>query len=113
MDEKRREQLSRLLSLMLRHKPERFYLDMDLQGYASKEDVLEGVRQKFDDATEEEILDIVEGPEKRRFELTDERIRARYGHSFAIDLGLETAEPHAGGRGQGLDTNETVRRARQ
>ena len=52
MDEKRREQLSRLLSLMLRHKPERFYLDMDLQGYASKEDVLEGVRQKFDDATD-------------------------------------------------------------
>ena len=93
MDEKRREQLSRLLSLMLRHKPERFYLDMDLQGYASKEDVLEGVRQKFDDATEEEIRDIVEGPEKRRFELTDGRIRARYGHSFAIDLGLETAEP--------------------
>ncbi len=93
MDEKRREQISRLLSLMLRHKPERFYLDLDLQGYASVEEVLEGLRQKVDDVTEEEVLEIVDGPEKRRFELKDGRIRARYGHSFPIDLGVETAEP--------------------
>lgn len=93
MDEKRREGLSRLLSLMLRHKPERFYLDMDIQGYAPVEEILEGLQQKFDDVTEEEVVDIVEGTEKRRFELKDGKIRARYGHSFPIDLGLETVEP--------------------
>jgi putative RNA 2'-phosphotransferase len=93
MDEKRREQISRLLSLMLRHKPERFYLDLDIQGYGPVEEVIEGLRQKVDDVTEEEVIEIVDGPEKRRFELKDGRIRARYGHSFPIDLGLETTEP--------------------
>jgi putative RNA 2'-phosphotransferase len=93
MDENRREGLSRLLSLMLRHKPERFELILDDQGYADLSELVDATRQKYSDVTEDEILEIVEGAEKRRFERTDHRVRARYGHSFPIDLGLEPVIP--------------------
>lgn len=93
MDEKRRERLSKLLSLMLRHKPEMFDLELDSRGYASLEAIVKAARQKFNDVTDEEILDIVNGPEKRRFEMQDGLIRARYGHSFPIDLGLDPIDP--------------------
>ena len=93
MDENRRERLSRLLSLILRHKPEMFGLELDSRGYASLEELVQATQQKFDDVTEDEILHIVDGPEKRRFEMQDGRIRARYGHSFPIDLGLDPIAP--------------------
>ena len=33
--------------------------------------------------------------EKKRFELRDDTVRATYGHSFPVDLGLEPVEPPA------------------
>jgi putative RNA 2'-phosphotransferase len=93
MDEKRRERISKLLSLMLRHKPEQFQLDLDAQGYALLDDVVEAARQKFEDVTREEILEVIDGQEKRRFEIRNDRVRARYGHSFPIDLGLDPIAP--------------------
>ena len=93
MDDRRRERLSKLLSLILRHKPDQFGIELDAQGYATMADLVEGIAHKYPDVEEGEILEIVDGPEKRRFELVDGRIRARYGHSFPIDLGLEAFDP--------------------
>jgi hypothetical protein len=36
---------------------------------------------------------VVIGSDKQRFELKDSRVRATYGHSFPVDLGLEPVEP--------------------
>ena len=93
MDERQRERLSRLLSLVLRHKPDQFGLELDAHGYAALEDLIEALAHKYPDVQEEEVLQIVDGTEKRRFELVDGRIRARYGHSFPIDLGLDPIDP--------------------
>ncbi len=93
MDDRRRERLSKLLSLILRHKPDQFGLELDAQGFSTLPELVEGIAHKYPDVEESEILEIVDGPEKRRFELVDGKIRARYGHSFPIDLGLEAFDP--------------------
>jgi putative RNA 2'-phosphotransferase len=36
---------------------------------------------------------VVIGSDKQRFELKDGRVRATYGHSVPVDLGLEPVEP--------------------
>ena len=93
METKRRERLSKLLSLILRHKPDRFSIKLDEKGYAFIDDVVEGGKAKFDDLERNEIMEIATGSEKRRFEIEGEKIRARYGHSFSIDLGLAPPTP--------------------
>ena len=93
MDTRRRESLSKYLSLILRHKPERFSIVLDEGGYALIENIVEAGREKFDDLAHDEILAIANGPEKRRFEIKDDQIRARYGHSSPIQLGLPPTDP--------------------
>jgi putative RNA 2'-phosphotransferase len=85
--------LSKLLSLILRHSPEKFGVVLDPEGYAGLQDVLRAVRTAMPDASENDLVSVVAGvePEKRRFTISDGEIRANYGHS------LETRIEHAVG----------------
>jgi putative RNA 2'-phosphotransferase len=85
--------LSKLLSLMLRHRPQEFDLEVDAQGFADLGSVVSALQTKDDGIGLAEVEAIVDGTEKKRFEIVDEKIRARYGHSFEVDLGLDPAEP--------------------
>ncbi|HAA77327.1 TPA: RNA 2'-phosphotransferase [Candidatus Latescibacteria bacterium] len=85
--------LSKLLSLMLRHRPQEFDLDVDRHGFADLDAVLGALRKKDSQILLCDIENIVDGTDKKRFEIEDGRIRARYGHSFEVDLGLDPAEP--------------------
>lgn len=74
--------LSKFLLLILRHQPERFGLALDEEGWASLAEVLQILRglPNFRWASRADVLRIVEqgsGDEKRRFEVAEERIRAR------------------------------------
>lgn len=51
------------------------------------------VQGRFPEVTEEEVHAVVEGADKKRFELREGKVRATYGHSFPVDLGLESVEP--------------------
>lgn len=97
MPDARLIQLSKLLSLMLRHESQRFGLLLDPEGYASLEEVLAAVRTRIPDATEADLFNIVETLEtqKRRFTILDGEIRANYGHSFADRIAHARAEPPA------------------
>ncbi|MCS7177745.1 MAG: RNA 2'-phosphotransferase [Anaerolineae bacterium] len=81
--------LSKFLSLILRHQPERFGLRLDEEGWASLPEVLEILQglPNFRWATRADVMELVEkgsGDEKRRFEVVGERIRARYGHTIPL-----------------------------
>jgi putative RNA 2'-phosphotransferase len=89
------ERISRFLSYLLRHRPKEHPLAFDSRGFASWSDVVEVVQERFSDVAEEEIRAVIEGSDKKRFELKDGKIRATYGHSFPVDLGLEAVEPPA------------------
>ena len=45
------------------------------------------MRLCFYDVTEEQVRALIAGGSKKRFEIRGDRVRAIYGHFFAIDLG--------------------------
>lgn len=85
--------ISKLLSLMLRHKPDEFGLEVDRYGFVELDAVVRAFQGRNSSFRLEDIEQVVYDGEKDRFEIVDDRIRARYGHSFSIDLGLEPSEP--------------------
>lgn len=86
VDRRRAERLSRLLSLILRHRPGDFGVTLDPHGWASVEALLAAVRRQrgWEDATAADLEAVVRLPGRRRFELRDGRIRALYGHTVPV-----------------------------
>jgi len=89
------ERISRFLSYLLRHRPKEYSIDLDRNGFAAWIEVVAVTQERFPEASEDEIRAVVEGAAKRRFEIQADKVRATYGHSFAVDLGLEAIEPPA------------------
>jgi putative RNA 2'-phosphotransferase len=87
------ERISRFLSYLLRHCPKDYPLSFDRQGFALWHDIVDVVQERFPDITEDEIREVIENSDKQRFELKEGKVRATYGHSFPVDLGLEAVEP--------------------
>lgn len=84
--------VSRLLSLVLRHKPEAIGLDIDKNGWAKVSDI---VKKSDKVSSEQEIYDAVSNNDKNRFSLSDDkkRIRANQGHSISVDIQLDEKIP--------------------
>lgn len=78
------DQLTRVLSLALRHKPEAFGIEVDSQGWASLPSIADGInRQSHGIAvTENSLREFVAEQLLERFEVQGDRIRALYGHSL-------------------------------
>jgi putative RNA 2'-phosphotransferase len=77
-------ELSKVLSHALRHEPWLYELELDDEGYASLEAVLEALREHRDDwgaLTRSDVERMIELSSKRRHEINGSRIRALYGHS--------------------------------
>ena len=87
------DRLSRFLSFLLRHRPRDYPLSFDRQGFVSWSDLREQVESRFPDVTEEEIRDVIAGSDKQRFEMREDKVRATYGHSFPVDIGVESIDP--------------------
>ena len=88
-------QLSKFLSLILRHRASDFGIALDEQGFADVDTVLAQVMKRYKEQfSYSDLLKVVEGMgEKKRFELVDGRIRARYGHSAVRTIQYDPVEP--------------------
>lgn len=77
------EALSRLMSYILRHNPYKFGLRLNDKGYCSLTALLTAIKKerKFEDTTLDDIKQVVQNCEKQRYEITNNKVRARYGHS--------------------------------
>jgi putative RNA 2'-phosphotransferase len=86
---------SRLLSLVLRHKPEYLNLHLDYNGYAFIDDVIRGFKEKGYHLSREELERIVKENDKQRFSFdkTYTKIRANQGHSIDVNLSLDAITP--------------------
>lgn len=95
MDRRMATRLSKFLSLVLRHRPGEYGLQMDEQGWVAFEDLVDIVVAEdiLAEDAEEQITELVEGSKRRRFEIVDGRIRALYGHSSGVRLSLPEDEP--------------------
>ena len=97
ISEKETVRISRFLSLVLRHKPERIGLTLDQSGWAVVSELLEKMTsQGF--AIDRSVLQyVVATNNKKRFQFNDDEtaIRASQGHSLNIDLGYSQRIPPA------------------
>lgn len=90
--------ISKLLSLVLRHKPEIIGIRLDKNGWTSVEDLLLKIKTKINDSsfTFEDLEKVVKDNDKQRFSFSDDKtkIRANQGHSISkIDLNLKSERP--------------------
>lgn len=93
MTEKDNKQISKFLSLILRHQPEKIGLELDKNGWALISDILGKSKLQF---TFEELKEIVVTNDKKRFSFNEDRtkIRANQGHSLkTINLDLVVQTP--------------------
>ncbi len=95
ISEKQITQISKFLSLVLRHQPETINIQLDQNGWTDVDELIEkannyGVR--FD----RELLNhIVETNSKKRFAFNEtlDKLRASQGHSVEIELGYINKQP--------------------
>lgn len=86
------KQISKYLSLVLRHKPEMIGLNIDNNGWVNVDELINKSTLEFN---LDELKEIVETNDKQRFLFSDDfsKIKATQGHSIKIELELTPIEP--------------------
>jgi len=89
------EEKSRLLSFVLRHRPEHIGIRLDGAGWTDVAALLAALERHGTPLSRQELEAIVADSDKQRFALSPDsrRIRANQGHSVPVDLELEPAVP--------------------
>jgi putative RNA 2'-phosphotransferase len=88
-------ELSRFLSFILRHSPASIGISLDACGWTSIHELIKKSDVAGSRFAHEEVLQIVNTSDKRRFSISADglRIRAAHGHSVPVELGLPSSEP--------------------
>jgi putative RNA 2'-phosphotransferase len=87
--------ISKSLSYWLRHRPDAAALELDGSGWAPVSKVMQALAAAGLADRPEQLHKVVAESDKNRFELSADstRIRARQGHSVAVDLDWPVAKP--------------------
>lgn len=87
--------ISKFLSLVLRHQPEKIGLTLDPQGWVEVDELLAKAQQAGVPVNLDVLQAVVETNDKKRFAFSEDgrRIRAQQGHSVEVELGLAPAVP--------------------
>ncbi|RME03905.1 MAG: RNA 2'-phosphotransferase [Planctomycetota bacterium] len=95
MDSKRRTKLSKFLSYILRHHPEKIGLNLDKNGWADVNTLLEKCQQHNIHITRNELEEVVKLNSKQRFAFSPDntKIRSNQGHSIPVELDYEPTPP--------------------
>ena len=83
----------RTLTGILRHFPEEFGLEMDMNGWVDVKDIVRSIRRRNQRARwlkTEHVIALAKTDEKGRYQLMNGKIRATYGHSKEVVLDLPT-----------------------
>ncbi|HBF19092.1 MAG TPA: RNA--NAD 2'-phosphotransferase, partial [Cryomorphaceae bacterium] len=95
MDKEKETRTSKFLSLVLRHQPETIHLEIDANGWANVQDLLQKINLYAFELTLNELEFVVSNNSKKRFTFSNDltRIRASQGHSLEINLELQAETP--------------------
>jgi len=95
MNEQQNKQISKFLSYVLRHHPELINLNLDENGWANVDELITKSTNDSQCFTFEELDEIVQTNDKKRFIFNEDktRIRANQGHSIDINLALIPQQP--------------------
>jgi putative RNA 2'-phosphotransferase len=95
MDPKRATNVSKYLSLILRHEPHRVGIALDEHGWVDVDTLLCACEAHGQPISEEELKHVVDHNDKQRFAFSEDgtRIRANQGHSVEVQLDHPVATP--------------------
>lgn len=87
--------VSRFLSLVLRHQPEKIGLKLDKQGWADVQELLARMGSHGLALSRQQLQEVVETSDKKRFAFSHDgtNIRANQGHPISVDLALDFQTP--------------------
>lgn len=88
--------LSKKISHALRHEPEKYGLELEENGWCDLECLISGINSLFPDLGEvsrHHIEYVVNIFGKKRHEISGNKIRALYGHSIQVEIGLKSIQP--------------------
>ncbi|EGH01920.1 putative RNA 2'-phosphotransferase [Pseudomonas amygdali pv. photiniae] len=93
LNKKQRDEISKLLSYLLRHAPESMGLTLDRDGWSDVDDLIRKANAHGHAFDRQALNEVVETNEKKRFTLSedDQRIRAAQGHS-TVQVQVQHAE---------------------
>lgn len=94
MKDKELKEISKYISLILRHKPEIIGISLDEYGWANVDELIAGIA-KTQDFNMDMLEQIVAEDEKQRYSFNEDKtlIRANQGHSIPVDVELKEVEP--------------------
>ena len=97
MDQKQQKRISKFMSIVLRHQPEKAGIVLDGAGWVRVDELLAGMANAGKQVTRQHLEEVVSENDKQRFQFSEdgERIRATQGHSVDVDLGYAEASPPA------------------
>ena len=97
MDDPARIRMSKFLSLVLRHRPQRVGLSLQPGGWIAVDELLTALERADRPVTRSDLEIVVATCDKQRFAFSPcgERIRASQGHSVDVELGYEATTPPA------------------
>ena len=95
MNDKKKKQIGKYISLILRHEPQKINLTLDDAGWAHVSELLAGLSSTRHAISLEQLEEIVSSNNKKRYSFNDDqtKIRANQGHSLDLDLQLEAKTP--------------------
>ena len=87
--------ISKYMSLILRHKPDVIGIELDEHGWANVNDLISGIEKDNHGFNFELLEEIVRSDSKQRYSFNDDKsfIRANQGHSINVDVELKEKEP--------------------
>ncbi|MBP77785.1 MAG: RNA 2'-phosphotransferase [Deltaproteobacteria bacterium] len=93
MSDREANSLGRMLALVLRHAPEKFNVEMDINGWVNSRELSESIskqRRHYHWLRGWHFSAIANSDDKGRYQVEGEMIRATYGHSIELELDLPT-----------------------
>ncbi len=91
-----RDSMGRKLALVLRHAPEKFNLEMDINGWIDVRDIIKQFqnsdKRRHHWLRPHHLRAISETDPKGRYEVRGNMMRATYGHTVEIELDLPTSD---------------------
>ncbi|WP_417785412.1 RNA 2'-phosphotransferase [Tenacibaculum sp.] len=96
MNEKNKKRISKFLSLILRHQPEKIGLTLDINGWALLDELITKSENNGVSFTKDELDFVVKTNDKQRFSFNEDKtkIRANQGHSLKnVTIVTETKTP--------------------
>ncbi len=95
MNESEKKRIGKFISLILRHDPQKIGLELDANGWANIDELIEKSAKHRVRFTRDNLDEIIITNDKKRYSFNSNatKIRANQGHSINIDLQLKPIPP--------------------